>query len=216
MRFLAVLLVLLIPTVTTAQTTAQAAVPLTEQGPLDVLPLVADSEFPWQALVGFGLILGLILFLGVAGEDLGVGFGEGVCLATVVGAVAYYGYFICGGSAAPEGPAGEADEYAVAPLLAYGDGALTEAHRREFADVAHERGREGVVLQRLVETRAGVGSAIGEVALEIVVLDAETAQLRPLTDDPLAPQTVLSIPVDSPDELAGVQAEAFEHLGVDT
>lgn len=220
MRLLAILLALLIPAVATAQTTAQAAVPLTKPVPYDVLPPVADEEFPWMGIAAYGLVLGFIIFLGVAGEDLGIGLAEGACIAVAVGFVAW---LLAGrkgdvgwGCAAPVSET--TLTYQAEDLQAFASGSvLAEEERTRMVEVAQERGREGVVLQRIVETRAGVGEAPGEYALEVVVVDAETAQLRPLTDDLLAPQTVFSIPFEGNIEgLEAAQAEAFENLGINT
>lgn len=215
MRWLALVLALLVPTVATAQTSAQAAVPLTEQAPLDVLPPVADDEFPWMGIAAYGLVLGFIIFLGVAGEDLGIGLCEGSLIAVGVGFVAWLLTGGVGEANCTAPPPEAVAQYSMEGLAAFAANNLTDDQRAQMAEVAQDRGREGVVLQRLVETRAGVGEDPGEIVLEVAVLDAETAQFRPVADDLLAPQTVLSLPVAAPDELVAVQAEAFERLGID-
>lgn len=216
MRGLALLLMILVPTVASAQAVAPAAIPVSAETPYDVMPVVADEGFPWMGVAAYGLVLGFIIFLGVAGEDLGIGFCEGTAIAVGIGAIAWLltggtGDFRCGG-ALPD----EVTGYGSESLAAFATDELTETQRTQMAEVAQGRGREGVVLQRLVETRAGVGDAPGEVVLEVALLDAETAQFRPVDADLLAPQTVLSFPVSAPDELTTVQAEAFERLGIDT
>lgn len=215
MRGLALLLMVLVPTVTSAQAVAPAAIPVSTETPYDVLPVVAEEGFPWKAVAGFGLVLGFIVFLGVAGEDLGIGLCEASLIAVGIGAIAWLltggtGEFNCGAA-----PSENVARYGTEQLAAFVADELTESQRVQMAEVARERGREGVVLQRLVETRAGVGDAPGEIALEVAVLDAETAQFLPVAADPLAPQTVLLLPVASPDALAAVQADAFERLGID-
>ena len=195
MRWLTLVLALLVPTVATAQTSAQAAVPLTEQAPLDVLPPVADDEFPWMGIAAYGLVLGFIIFLGVAGEDLGIGLCEGSLIAVGVGFVAWLLTGGVGEANCTAPPPEAVAQYSMEGLAAFAANNLTDDQRAQMAEVAQDRGREGVVLQRLVETRAGVGEAPGEIVLEVAVLDAETAQFRPVADDLLAPQTVLSLPV---------------------
>ncbi|MEO0559454.1 MAG: hypothetical protein AAF170_14860 [Bacteroidota bacterium] len=215
MRGLALLLMILVPTVASAQAVAPAAIPVSAETPYDVMPVVADESFPWMGIAAYGLVLGFIIFLGVAGEDLGIGLCEGSLIALGIGAIAWWltggtGDYNCGVV-----PSENVAQYGAESLAAFVADELTESQRTRMAEVAQERGREGVVLQRLVETRAGVGDVPSEVALEIAVLDAETAQFRPVADDLLVPQAVLSLPVSSPDELAAVQAEAFERLGID-
>lgn len=216
MRLLAIVLALLVPAVATAQTSARAAVPLTEHGPLDVLPPVADDEFPWMGIAAYGLVLGFIIFLGVAGEDLGIGLCEGSLIALGVGFIAWLLAGRVGDANCTAPPSETVAQYSTEGLVAFAADELTEDLRHQMAEVAQERGRDGVVLQRVVETRAGVGEAPGAYALEVVVVDAETAHLRPLADGALAPQTVFSIPFEgSLEGFEAAQAEAFQALGID-
>ena len=216
MRLLACLLICLLPTVTSAQAIASASslrLPSEEVEGLDVLPIASDED---AVAIFFGLgaamlVGGIILYHVISGN----GIEEiGSDLLKLVGTVVVCGGFgYCMSRGVEEAPGGAYDMDA---LAAYATDDLTAEHSQALAEVAQERGRAGVVLQRLVETRAGVGDAPGKITLEIAVLDTETARLRPLTDDLLAPETVLSLPVASPDELAAVQALAFARLGVDS
>lgn len=204
MRVLALVLAFLVPTIASAQANGQAE--------------AVSPPMPWQTLPLDGSpaehgadATGLLLAAGV-GFTLGffLSLEEGVGRAILQGA-------ICGAAMAGCAMIGwpEADGALAEAVVAYDSGTLTDGQRQHLAATARASGHHGVVLQRLVETRAGVGDVPSEIALEIVVLDAETARFRPVTDDLLAPQTVLSLPVSSPDDLAAVQAEAFARLGID-
>ncbi|GAB5533995.1 MAG: hypothetical protein Rubg2KO_02440 [Rubricoccaceae bacterium] len=222
MRLLVCLLICLLPTVTSAQAIASASglqapseeVPLGEE--LDILPIAGDED---AVAIFFGLgaamlVGGIILYHVISGnsiEDIG---NDLLKLAGTVVVCGGFGYCMSNRAGTDEAPG---TAYDMDALVAYATNDLTAEHRQALAEVAQERGRDGVVLQRLVETRAGVGKALGEYALDVVVVDAETAQLRPLTEDLLAPQTVLSIPIEgSTESLEAAQAEAFERIGIDT
>jgi len=99
-------------------------------------------------------------------------------------------------------------------IAAFGADVLTSEQRQSLAETARANGREGVVLQRLVETRAGVGEVPGEYALEVSVVDAETAQLRPVGDDLLGASSVFSVPIADRD-LTAAQADVLRRLRSD-
>ena len=216
MRLLACLLIGLIPTVTSAQAVASAsspALPAQEaqsvEG-LEVLPIVADEDLGplfWGGVAAFTVGL-VVLYMVLSGDSLG---DLGNSLLAIGGTIVVCGAFgLCmkGGTDMTEAP----DEtYDVDALVAYAADDLTAEHRQALAEVARERGREGIVLQRLVETRAGVGDAPGAYALEVSVVDAETAQLRPVGEDLLGAWSVLSIPLADLD-LEAAQAEVLDQL----
>ena len=216
MRFLVCLLICLLPTVTSAQAIASASalqapadeVPLIEG--LDVLPIAGDEDAVaiFFALGAAMLVGGIILYHVLSGNGIEEIGSDLLKLAGTVVVCGGFGYCMSSRADTDEAPGAAYDMDA---LVAYATDDLTAAHRQALAKVAQERGREGVVLQRLVETRAGVGEAPGAYALEVSVVDAETAQLRPVTGDLLGASSVLSVPITDND-LEAAQVEVLNRL----
>lgn len=177
---------------------------------LDVLPIASD-ENAVAIFLGLGvamLVGGIILFHVLSGNGLSEIGNDLLKLAGTVVVCGGFAYCMSGATDTDKAP-GMA--YDMDALVAYATDDLTAEHRQALAGVAQERGREGVVLQRLVETRAGVGDEPGEYALEVSVVDAETGQLRPVSEDVLGASSVLSVPVTEHD-LQAAQAAALTHL----
>lgn len=215
MRLLACLLICLLPTVTSAQAIASASsppVPAQEtrlEEEFDVLPAAMDERTMGLLFLVGVTVFTLVLFGISDGQPVGETLLGAVATVAVCGGVAYCLY---GNGGAPDlVQASSGAMYEAEAIASFGADALTVEQRRSLAESAREHGRAGVVLQRVVETRAGIGEAQGTYVLEVSVVDAETAQLRPVADDLLGASSVLSIPIADRD-LGAAQAEILDRL----
>ncbi|MEM6327475.1 MAG: hypothetical protein AAF791_10190 [Bacteroidota bacterium] len=130
--------------------------------------------------------------------------------AVGVAALIVQGEDICGLGLRLGGERPVETAYRESDLAAFATGEFEEAHRERLAAAARARGRKGVVLQRVTQDRGGVGEGAGVLMLEVAVVEAETGRLLRLADDPLAPVTVLSVPVG--DDLAAASTEAMHRI----
>lgn len=202
MRAVCLVLVALLPSVAWAQAPLVGAVDVagapaterldvTKRTPLDFAPMMSEE----QAIY---VLLGAIL-AGVAAASLAQGATCGeTALGTLGCGLAMAAAWSCtrDNVTEPHVAVASGAAYPVAALQAYEAGRLTAVDRRALAAAARVAGQDGVVLQRLARVRGGVGSADAGLTLELAVVDAETAALRPFGGDALAPQTTLALPVE--------------------
>lgn len=89
-------------------------------------------------------------------------------------------------------------------------GQISDGDVHRLAEEARTRGASGVLLRRAVQAPMGVGGPAEPHALEVALLDAETAQFRPL-GTPLLPVSSIRVPLDGED-LDSATAHAIASL----
>ncbi len=219
MRSLALILTLLLTAVTSAQTedvtsgSPQGTQSLADPGSADVIditPVFLDGKALGITVpAGFPALGFAALNLAAGGESCGQTAIGALGTVVVCGAMLYCLIAADARSAPLTLPSGTI--YDADAVTAFASDTMTPQQRRSIARSARAAGREAVVLQRLVGTPAGVGTAPGSVVyLELSVLDAASGQFRALGEDVLMPTTVLSVRVES--DLATAQAAALGRI----
>ncbi|MEO0559452.1 MAG: hypothetical protein AAF170_14850 [Bacteroidota bacterium] len=210
MRWTALCLALLVSAAAPAQSIASSTPTLrVPESPvedrLDVVPAVAaDATVMGSAAVGLS-VAACVIVTGLTQED--VTFTQSLLVAGVCGVLA--GAVVCVNAEAVPERVHVASGAAYDPrvIAAFAADQLSFRQQAALAKTAREDGRAGVVLQRLTEARAGVGAPMGQVLLEVAVVDAETSALRQLDNGTLLPQTVASVPIVG--SLSSARAEAL-------
>ena len=217
MRLFALCLAVLVPAAASAQTVAssvQAAQVLVQDAPiedrLDVLPAVAVDGIAIAA-GAIGLAAATCIIVTQVTKEEGE---ENPTLSQtlIAGAVCggLVGAWFCVNSRYSREAgihAASGAVYDAGAIAAFAADALNSEEQASLAASARGAGRAGVVLQRVVERRAGVGGSSGQLVLEVAVVDAEMGTLRRFGNDALLPQTVASVPVD--EDLSSARAEAL-------
>lgn len=217
MRLIALCLTLFVPAVATAQLVASASVVSQGGGQeapfedrLDVLPAAAaDATLIASSVVGLATAA-CVIVTGLTQDD--VTFNQSLIAAGVCGVLAGAAVCVNAGNAPGRVRAESGAAYSLDAVAAFATDVLSPDQQASLAASAREAGRAGVVLQRIVETRSGVGSAPGQVLLEVAVVDAESGALRRFSDGALLPQTVASVPVR--DDLSSARAEALDSFSL--